>query len=184
MDSTVQLVRNTLCCVKDLDLFADTFLYDPSVISMPEPLHETTPLQALIGVTQFYAFVSISIQGVKLVFPLGFYKLHSAQKNLTCFDAMKGKNKLVLARGIVRESPKEDVAKTKINMIIGACLLSIGVPFLAFWPFVSVNSYELDRGCPCSNSCIDINGNRIVGAAVFYLVFNFFVLIVGCLYSC
>ena len=67
MDSTVQLVRNTLCCVKDLDLFADTLLYDPSVISMPEPLHETTPLQALIGVTQFYAFVSISIQGIKLL---------------------------------------------------------------------------------------------------------------------
>ena len=82
---------------------------------------------------------------------------------------MKGKNKLVLARGIVRESLKEDVAKTKINMIIGACLLSISVPFvLAFWSFVSINSYKLDQGCPCSNSCIDINGNRIVGAAVFY----------------
>jgi hypothetical protein len=56
LDSIVQLIRNFLCCIKDWQLFSDTWLYDPKVTQQyydfPEPLNKTTPLEAMISVVQ------------------------------------------------------------------------------------------------------------------------------------
>jgi len=71
MDAWVQLIRNALCCIKDLSLFKDTFLYDPSYVLQyyvfPPPLDQTTPLEVLIALAQLYVVLVTSRQGILLV---------------------------------------------------------------------------------------------------------------------
>jgi hypothetical protein len=70
MDAVVQLLRNGLCCIKDLGLLTDTFLWDPNVTlryyDLPEPLHKTTPLEVLISIWQLYALLSTTTSGWKM----------------------------------------------------------------------------------------------------------------------
>ena len=79
MDAYVQFARNALCTMKNFDLFGDTFLYDPKVTStyysFPPPLDETTPLDFLIAMTQFYALVSVSLAGYRMIVHSGVNKL-------------------------------------------------------------------------------------------------------------
>jgi hypothetical protein len=71
MDAIVQFIRNGLCILKDLDLFRDTFLYDPSVTAhyydFPEPLNKTTPLEVFIAVAQLYVVVTTPREGLSLM---------------------------------------------------------------------------------------------------------------------
>lgn len=62
IDAVIQLIRNALCCVKDWSLFSDTILYDSNKTSeflggvdLPSPLNQTTPLEVIISLTQFWA---------------------------------------------------------------------------------------------------------------------------------
>jgi hypothetical protein len=70
-DAIVQLLRNGLCCIKNLGLFETTFLYDSSIPSkyydLPEPLNQTTPLEVLISVLQLYALISCTRGGIKMM---------------------------------------------------------------------------------------------------------------------
>lgn len=58
MDAYVSLARNFLCCIKDLGWFSNTWLYDANMASyyhgLPHPLNQTTPLEILISLLQFY----------------------------------------------------------------------------------------------------------------------------------
>lgn len=77
MDSIVQLIRNALCCIKDLNIFGDSVLYDSTVtntilksflpeMELKEPFNRTTPLELIISVTQLYACLSCTYGGSKL----------------------------------------------------------------------------------------------------------------------
>lgn len=61
MDAYVQLIRNFLCCIKDLGWFSNTWLYDANMASyyhgLPHPLNKTTPLEILISICQFFVVV-------------------------------------------------------------------------------------------------------------------------------
>jgi len=88
MDAVVQFIRNGLCCVKDLEWFQDTlpWLWDANALphdayEIPFPYNETTPLEALIGITQFYAFASMATSGWKLL-NLSFGKWQRIQRLL------------------------------------------------------------------------------------------------------
>jgi hypothetical protein len=62
LSAVVQLIRNFMCCIKDLELYRDTWLWDSSIIQQfhkfPEPLNETTPLEAMISVVQAFVVVT------------------------------------------------------------------------------------------------------------------------------
>lgn len=79
MDAYIQFLRNALCTIKNFNYLGHTFLYDPAVTAQyytfPPPLDQTTPLELLIGMTQFYAFVSVSLAGYRMVTRLGVNKL-------------------------------------------------------------------------------------------------------------
>jgi len=73
INALVAFIRNGLCCVKDLGLFSGSFLWDSKYTalfySFPEPyLSKTTPLEAMIGVAQFYAFVTLVKGGVDMMY--------------------------------------------------------------------------------------------------------------------
>jgi hypothetical protein len=72
LNVVVALIRNGLCCIKDLDLFAGSVLYDEKYTSLfyklPEPyMSKTAPLDLMIGMAQFYACVSLVIGGYHMM---------------------------------------------------------------------------------------------------------------------
>ncbi len=140
MDAIVQLIRNALCCVKDLNLFTSTILHDPNhtakYYKFPSPhLNQTTPLELLISVTQLYACLSCSISGFKLLKNKGLLKL----QNLTRIaDAMKDKYKDIKSKKVatlIQESIMGEARSALRNTMVGICVMSIGVSF--FWLFAN-----------------------------------------------
>ncbi|GKY91701.1 hypothetical protein MPSEU_000141900 [Mayamaea pseudoterrestris] len=71
LDAVVQLLRNGLCCIKNLHLFEKTFLWDSSIppkyYDLPEPLSHTTPLEVLISIFQLYALISCTRGGLSMM---------------------------------------------------------------------------------------------------------------------
>lgn len=80
LDAYIQLLRNALCTVKNFNILGNTFLYDAKVTTLyytlPSPLDETTPLEVLIALTQFYAFIAISLAGYCMITQCGINKLN------------------------------------------------------------------------------------------------------------
>ena len=79
MDAYVQFIRNGMCTIKNFNFLGDTFLYDPKFTAIyynfPPPLDQTTPLEILIAITQFYALVSLTFAGYKMITKSGINKL-------------------------------------------------------------------------------------------------------------
>jgi len=127
----VQLIRNGLCCIKDLDWFRDTFpvLYDSGVLpqyyDLPEPYNKTTPLEALIGLTQFYAFSSNSRSGWKLLHT-SYGKLVRVQRLLESLPVAKTDSDRLIRASLIKEA-----MYALRSMFIGFLVLSIGISF--FW---------------------------------------------------
>lgn len=80
LDAYIQFLRNALCTVKNFNILGNTFLYDAKVTTqyytLPSPLDETTPLEVLIALTQFYAFIAISLAGYRMITLSGINKLN------------------------------------------------------------------------------------------------------------
>lgn len=138
MDAIVQLIRNALCCIKDLDYFPSTILHDAShtakYYTFPSPhLNQTTPLELLISLTQLYACVSCTISGYKLATSKGILKL----RRLTRIAAlMNGKYKDIKSKkaaSFIRSSIMKEASSALNNTLVGVCVLSIGISF--FWLF-------------------------------------------------
>lgn len=131
MDAFVQLVRNGLCCLKDLDLFPGTFLHDPShtarYYNFPEPLNKTTPIEFLISICQFYAFVSVSLSGYGLITG-GLGKLRRVTRLLEIRKKSKGDG---VADKIVNESLSEEGSAAIRSIWVGVNVFAIGASF--FW---------------------------------------------------
>lgn len=152
MDAAVQFIRNALCTVKNFNILSDTFLYDPKVTAQyytfPSPLDQTTPLEILISITQFYAFVSVSRAGYGLLTKGGVKKLQLIQQLMNSLaiknDTKKSKDdkKSIsesVARRLVVESLTTEGDVATRTTFVGMNVLAIGIAF--FWLFA--NSYHV-----------------------------------------
>jgi hypothetical protein len=139
MDAVVQLIRNTLCCVKDLNFFSESFLYDPSQTAkfyvFPAPhLSLTTPLELLISISQLYACISCSISGYNLIFGQGVFKLRNLNGTA---DVLKAKFNDIPAPAniIIRDSIMAEADSAMRCTMTGCCVLPLGIAF--FWLFAN-----------------------------------------------
>lgn len=140
MDAVVQLLRNALCCIKDLNLLSSTILHDPSYTSkfysFPSPhLNQTTPLEIIISLTQLYACVSCSISGFRLIKHKGIIKL---QKLTKIADFIKEKYKHIKSKKVanfIKKSIMDEASSAFRDALVGICVLSIGISF--FWLFAN-----------------------------------------------
>ena len=156
MDAIVQLVRNALCCIKDLQFFRATGMHDPIIglsSILPQPLNKTTPIEVLIGITQFYAFVSISKSGFALV-QHSRTKLATVQSLLGKLQQKKTQHMRAVTDGSNTSSnhdlviPAHDLLLEKLikeertlqrNIFVGINVTCIGIAF--FWLFA--NSFHV-----------------------------------------
>lgn len=126
--------------MKDLELFPDGILYEPIFFanSLPSPMNETTTLEFCIGITQFYAFVSVSLSGFALFYYKGYRALLKLQeKKKKMMDTISKSTSLM----IVRERYDKDVNDCYRHMFIGFNVLSIGVAFL----WLTGNSFHITQ---------------------------------------
>lgn len=133
MDAVVQLLRNAMCCIKDLGLFRSTFLWDASIpmryYDLPEPLHQTTPLEVLISLSQLYVVYSACTSGlIMLDGSLG--KLRRIERLLdNRSNPSSDADRLINASLI-----KEGMFALR-SLFIGLLIFFIGVSF--FWLFAN-----------------------------------------------
>lgn len=168
MDAIVQLVRNALCCVKDLGWFQESFPYiwDTNIIPryfvIPEPHNRTTVLEAMIAVTQFYAFASTSSSGLMLVHTsLG--KFRRIQRLIKLFQSKGDVNDDTNtdsktnvsndtssdANRLLGASLMKERAYAQRSLFVGFLVMSIGIAF--FWLFgnsLKVTETTLIGGSP------------------------------------
>lgn len=162
MDAVVQLVRNAMCCVKDLQLFNNTFLYDPQFVAkfytFPGPhMSKTTLLELLISFSQLYAALSCCRSGLNLIFKQGVFKLVRLSrvadllaKHYETTDAASYVKKdedgkkddsattkkletLVRTNRVLYKSLTEEANSALKSTFIGICVFPIGLSF--FWLF-------------------------------------------------
>jgi hypothetical protein len=134
MDAIVQLTRNALCCIKDLGLFGDMGIHEPANFPLPEPLNKTTPLEAVIAVTQFYACVSVTMSGYNLIFDNGLAKLRTVEK-----ITKKHKKTGGAVDDIVLGHLKKEKKTAQRNIFIGVNVISIGISFI----WLTANSFHI-----------------------------------------
>jgi len=152
MDSIVQLIRNAMCCAKDWEIFSDTMLYDAShtnsmlkaylQVELPEYVNKTTPLEAIISITQLYACLSCAHGGMKLSWT-------SVGKLRRIVRLLEGKlstpiiktktttttQNFVVANRIVNESLIKEAKSAMRNAFVGLLVAPIGFAF--FWLFAN-----------------------------------------------
>lgn len=137
MDAVVQFLRNGLCCIKDLGLFNDSFLYDPSYTAryyeFPKPLDKTTPLEVLIGITQFYAFWFTAKNGYNLVIS-SYGKIKRIERLMGSRPPVKTDADRLINASLVKEG-----MYAIRSMFIGVLLFFLGTAF--FWLFA--NSFHV-----------------------------------------
>jgi len=140
MDAVVQLLRNALCCVKDLNLLSSTILYDPKYTAkfykFPEPhLNQTTPLEVFISISQLYACVSCALSGYKLIKNNGLLKLKRLGR---VADNLKDKYRSIKTPKvamIIQNSIMKEANSAFRDTLVGFCVMSIGISF--FWLFAN-----------------------------------------------
>jgi hypothetical protein len=82
MNAAVQFIRNALCCIKDLEWYRDSVLYDAKYLrtvhgyDYPPYTEKTTPLEALISMVQMYVFIT----GVPSALSLLWYSIGKLQR--------------------------------------------------------------------------------------------------------
>jgi hypothetical protein len=150
MDAIVQLIRNALCCVKDLEAFSESIplLYDSAhtnsilksflSLELPDILAKTTPLEVVISITQLYACISCAKSGFKLSWT-SVGKLRRVVRLLesrlsTPLKADATKN-VVAANRIVNQSLVNEAKSAMKNAFVGLMVAPIGIAF--FWLFAN-----------------------------------------------
>lgn len=143
MDAVVQLIRNALCCCKDLSVFEGTFFHDADTTRrligdvLPNPMNKTTPLEILISITQMYACVSCSRSGYKLI-TTSIGKLRRIIRIVE--GRLKSPNKdWSQADRIVNESLFKEAKFALRSTFIGSLIFPLGVAF--FW--LAANSWHI-----------------------------------------
>lgn len=137
MDAVVQFIRNGLCCIKDLNLLNDSFLYDPSYTAryydLPKPLNKTTPLEVLIAITQFYAFWYTAKGGLNLLYS-SYGKIKRIERLVESRPPVKTDADRLINASLV----KEGMSAIR-SMLVGVLLFFLGSAF--FWLFA--NSFHV-----------------------------------------
>lgn len=140
MDAIVQLIRNGLCCIKDLDLFRESlpFLYDASLTEayigkLPEPLDQTTPLEVLISIAQLYAFTSCTRSGWNMLVT-SYGKILRIDRLIQTRSPAKSDADRLLNASLIKEGKY-----AFRSAFIGLLVALIGVSF--FW--LSANSWHI-----------------------------------------
>lgn len=140
MDAVVQMIRNAMCCIKDLQLFSNSFLYNAEItktfLNVPAPFNQTTPLEVAISITQFYAFVSITRSGLSLIFTSGVAKMIRITQLINLRSVGKSH-----ADVLVEESLAKGMAASQRSIFVGVNVLCIGLAF--FWLFA--NSWHVTQ---------------------------------------
>ena len=152
MDAYVQFIRNALCTGKNFNFLGGSFLYDPKVTAkyydFPSPLDQTTPLEVLISITQFYAFVSVTIAGYRMVTKSGMGKLQLINRlvNLRGGAPKKDDDKKKkddksseIAHRLVTQSLLDESDAATRSFFVGNNVLLLGISF--FWLFA--NSFHV-----------------------------------------
>jgi len=160
MDAIVQFVRNALCTAKNFNILGDTFLYDPKVTAQyyafPPPLDQTTPLEIFISITQFYAFVAITLSGYKIITSSGVGKLQLITRLVNLRSTSKEEEKKKkdgdkdddkssdaasssAARRLVNQSLLDESDQASRSFFVGVNVLVLGLAF--FWLFA--NSFHV-----------------------------------------
>ena len=142
LDAIVQLLRNGLCCIKDLGLLQNTFLWDPKVTlryyELPPPLDQTTPLEVMISVWQFYAFFSTSQSGWHLFWSsVGKYRRIDRLMKLRQ-SAAESKS---TADRLVNASLIKEAMYALRSIFVGFNVFFIGVCFL----WLAANSWHITQ---------------------------------------
>lgn len=142
MDAVVQFIRNALCCVKDLQLFESTFIYDATYTNeflgnLMEPLNQTTPLEIVISVTQLYACISNTRAGLSLL-NTSVGKLRRIVRLVEKRMGNPAKN-FTPAERIVNESLIKEGKMALRGVFIGTLVAPIGI---AFW-WLFINSWHV-----------------------------------------
>jgi hypothetical protein len=143
MDAIVQLIRNALCCCKDLSFFEGTFLHDAATTRrfignvLPDPMDKTTPLEILISITQFYACVSCSRSGFDLM-STSIGKLRRIVRIVESRLSSSSKDWSQADR-IVNESLFKEAKFALRSAFIGALVFPIGVAFI----WLTANSWHV-----------------------------------------
>mmetsp|Transcript_15827 Transcript_15827/g.23971 ORF Transcript_15827/g.23971 Transcript_15827/m.23971 type:complete len:371 (-) Transcript_15827:199-1311(-) len=138
MDAVVQFIRNALCCVKDLNLFADGILYKSAGLTfLPSPMDETTLLEMCIGITQFYAFVTVSLSGFRLLYNKGWKPITKMAERTSAVSSKAVSNRV--AYGLVQERLSKEWKEHARNMFVGLNVFCIGIAF--FW--LAGNSFHV-----------------------------------------
>lgn len=160
LDAIVQLIRNFLCCLKDLNVLPESFLHVPIVsflkssfnydVKIPAPLHLTTVLEFFICFTQFYAHYSSTKGGFKMI-QSGYNKFQYLQYLTKVRKSQKqtSSNKSSKAEEIMDKKLASDKDSAFKSIIIGVCVLPIGIAF--FWLFANslhVTSTDWVGGLP------------------------------------
>eukprot|EP00531_Pseudo-nitzschia_arenysensis_P012590 CAMPEP_0116125016 /NCGR_PEP_ID=MMETSP0329-20121206/5587_1 /TAXON_ID=697910 /ORGANISM="Pseudo-nitzschia arenysensis, Strain B593" /LENGTH=390 /DNA_ID=CAMNT_0003619031 /DNA_START=57 /DNA_END=1229 /DNA_ORIENTATION=+ len=152
MDAIVQLIRNALCCIKDLEIFSDTLLYDPSKtkellmgvfsVELPEIVDKTTPLEVIISITQLYACLSCTKSGCMLAWnSAGKLKriVRLLESRLSQTAPADNSKHATTANRIVNESLVKEAKSAMRNVFVGILVAPIGIAF--FWLFA--NSWHI-----------------------------------------
>lgn len=139
MNAISQIIRNFLCCVKDLQLGKQSipFIYESSVVrkfstyvfDLPH-LKMTTPLELMISLSQLYACFSCIFSGYRLVTSNGVMKLLQINRFILLHIKMKTNKKQDVKYSTRSAKRKEDDAKEQSELknqtyrIISQSLLS------------------------------------------------------------
>lgn len=143
LTTIISLLRNGLCCVKDLNLFSSTALYDPSYTALlfplpPPHLSQTTPLEVLIGILQLYAVVSLIRDGIRAI-KRGMKLKRSVKDAKLTLSSYQLQSKFGAAYRIVRQRLREDAMLARKIVLEGFCGAVIGFSFI--WMFA--NSFHV-----------------------------------------
>jgi len=137
LDAIVQLTRNALCVVKDLDLFRETWLYDANVTAeyydFPEPMNKTTPLEAMISVVQFYVFWS-GVPAAWNLFWASYGKLNRIYRLMEVAETAANDTDRLINASLIKEA----------RMALRSMFVGFNVFFISFSFFwLSANSWHI-----------------------------------------
>lgn len=136
----VQLFRNLMCCIKDLQLFRDTWLYDNALTNryltvFPEPLNQTTPLEVMISVAQ--AFVVVT--GVPAAIRLFWVSRRQLQRVTRIVATNACGTSVTDADRLIHASLVKEAYAALRNMFVAFNLFFISMAFV----WLSANSWHI-----------------------------------------
>jgi hypothetical protein len=153
MNAAVQFIRNALCCIKDLEWYRDSVLYDAKYLrtvhgyDYPPYTEKTTPLEAMISMVQMYVFVT----GVPSALSLLWYSIGKLQRIQRILERKNrqvptnndnsgnnGKMKLAVEKLLLQSLWKEATVALQ-SVFIGFNIFFISLAFL----WLAANSWHV-----------------------------------------